>query len=272
MKTLLNGKRIFQQESDETCYLVFNAQDIHHYYYFYEEVAIKKGDILYPQKWIKYSGSSLIKTEEFDFEGYEYIFILDKWTGNDLKIALQPYLEVNDDYTSIFTIHKLPDDAELVIKDVLGKSAYEKEQIMNVEAYAYPNEQNHFIILNSEVTDDDITYEHTKDFADKVILTTYQNKTGEQIEYLYKTAPQEHFDNGNIHFSSYERWFHSKTDPSGNFKVLKELHDLEDMLQFTTFQESFRRIPDKKQNEQKKDTNNAPGTKVGEVFYRSYRP
>jgi hypothetical protein len=236
MKQLLNGKRVFEQDSDVTRFLIFSGNDIHNYYYFYEEVAIKKGDVLYPQKWIKYSGSSLIKAEKFDFADYEYIFILDKWTENDIKEALQPFFEVDEQFTSILTLNKLPDGAEQIIREVLGKAAYKEDNIMTVEAYAYPNEENRFIILNSEVTDDDISYEYTRDFTDIVILATYNKVTEGQIEYLYKTAPQKHIDKGNIYSSSEERWFHRSSDPTNNFIVLKQIYDIEDMLQLTNFQ------------------------------------
>ncbi|MEY2196745.1 hypothetical protein AB7942_29130 [Neobacillus sp. BF23-41] len=234
MEKLLEGKRIFRQDGEADRYLLLSEDFIQKYYYFYEVIAIKKGELLYPHKWLKYSCSVLFPLDSFNLTDYEYIFSTDKWLANDIKTALEPFLEIQIDnqLNALLELTEIPRGSELGIRESLEKEAYKEKDLSIIEAFSCPNQDNRFIILDSEFSDDDITYERTKDFADKVILDSYQRRLGNYTEYLYKLAPSKNSDS---YYLSEISWYYRGIDELGNFDFLKLIYDIEDMLPFTSF-------------------------------------
>ncbi|WHY58628.1 hypothetical protein [Peribacillus simplex] len=74
MKQLLKGNRVFKQEIDEARYLFLPEDRIKKYHYFYKAILIKKGDLLFPNRWINHEDSALITLDFFDSGNYEYMF------------------------------------------------------------------------------------------------------------------------------------------------------------------------------------------------------
>ncbi|WP_255260334.1 hypothetical protein [Bacillus cereus] len=82
MKILLEGRRIFEYETDEsTRYLIFPNESLKKYVYNAALIFIKKGDFSYPQKWLISDNLEtrdlLTPINDFDLSIYEYMFHID---------------------------------------------------------------------------------------------------------------------------------------------------------------------------------------------------
>ncbi|MBX9973963.1 hypothetical protein [Cytobacillus firmus] len=51
MKSLMEKSRVFAQEGSETCYFIMPEENIKKCIFLGGEIGIKKGDLLYPNKW-----------------------------------------------------------------------------------------------------------------------------------------------------------------------------------------------------------------------------
>lgn len=78
MENILNNKRIFKYEKEETRYLIFEKEEIKEYQYFYNDIAIKKGDLLFPNRWLRFDSNTLIPIESFRFLIMNIFFYLQK--------------------------------------------------------------------------------------------------------------------------------------------------------------------------------------------------
>lgn len=227
MKDLLKGKRIFKQESNEINYLVIPANKIKQCHLFYEIVLIKKGDTLHPNKWIYYE-DEFIPIEQFQYDDYDYIFPVDKWIANDLSSIAG--IGESDEITSLLRIESIPENSQSAFLELIKKEAYTENSLAEtVEVFTYEYDgKEHKIVLHIDYTDSDIEYEYTEDFAKSVIVNQYHYKNIT----LYKTEPEEG-SSGN--FIRNEQWFIMLSDESNQFDIIKEIYEIEDMLQFTQF-------------------------------------
>ncbi|MET1179439.1 hypothetical protein ABG775_16050 [Peribacillus simplex] len=81
---------------------------------------IKKGDLLYPSKWIKNDGFTLYPIANFDPDDYEYIFYPDFHTI-DMQEVLNTFTEIKleDDFRSLLALDELPASVEKMIREVI---------------------------------------------------------------------------------------------------------------------------------------------------------
>lgn len=219
MKQFLEGKRVFKQENSEVRYLFLQEERIKKYHYFYGDILIKKGDLLYPNRWIKYENVVLLPLGSFKQEDYEYVFF-PSWSFKHIQTVLKPLIgiELDEDLSNLLTIDELPSAAESGIRERLNDMNIEPSI---VEAYTFPDGE--FIVLDEELTGSDIVEECTEEFANKTITNIYYNHD----EHLYQIEPKSSHD---------IVWYHSRPDESNQFSVLREIWDIDDMIPFTKFQ------------------------------------
>ncbi|MFE4814551.1 hypothetical protein ACFQ9Y_26120 [Peribacillus simplex] len=100
----------------------FSKECIAQYYYFYNDILIKKGDLLYPSKWIKNDGSTLYPIANFDPDDYEYIFYPDFHTI-DMQEVLNTFTDIKleDDFQSLLALDELPASVEKMIREVIER-------------------------------------------------------------------------------------------------------------------------------------------------------
>lgn len=230
MKFLLEGNRVFKQENDEVRYLFLPKNRIQKFHCFYNAILIKKGDLLYPRRWINLQDTVLMPLETFNLEDYECMFFPNLLV-KDMQKALDPFIDirVDEEYTSVLALEELPAAAEPSIRDTLKD---ENEEPMIVEAYMKPDGST--IILDSQMTDHDIEDECTADFAKLQISESY-NLESDSNQHIYKGIPIDGEDRIPFYTTSLQ-WYHSQFDESTEITTLKELNDIEDMLPFTKFQ------------------------------------
>lgn len=229
MDQLIEGNRVFKQEIDEAKYLFLPEKHIEKYHYFSNCILIKKGDLLFPSRWIKYKDEVLLPLDSYIPNDYEYLFFTG-WYIKHWNAALKPFIdiEIDEEFTSLLTIDELSAAIESSLRELLDGENNTMSSI--VEAYKYPDEDR-FIILNEELSDSYIVEECTSDFAKKRIVKTYKNNHGDSI---YKTVPKGE-EQRYITYSNQVEWYHCLLDKTKNFFVLKEIYDIEDMLPFTNF-------------------------------------
>ncbi|MEC0276900.1 hypothetical protein [Peribacillus frigoritolerans] len=230
MEFLLQGNRVFKQELDEVRYLFLPKNRIQKYCCFYNSILIKKGDLLFPSRWINHKETVLMPLETFNIEDYECMFFPNLLV-KDMQKALDPFINirVDEEYNSILALEELPAAAEPSIRDVLKD---ENEEPMIVEAYMQPD--GSYIILDYGMSDHDIDGECTEDFAKLQISESYDLGSDSQ-QHIYKTIPIDGEDRIPFYTTSLQ-WYHSQFDESTEITTLKELDDIEDMLPFTKFQ------------------------------------
>lgn len=229
MEQLLEGKRVFKQELKEVKYFFLPEKHIEKYHYLSNCILIKKGDLLFPSRWVKYTDEVLLPLGSFVPNDYEYLFFTG-WYIKHWNAALKLFIdiEIDDEFTNLLILDELPAATESSLRELL---VGEKDTVPSlVEAYKYPGEDR-FIILNEELTNSDIVEECTSNFAKKKIVTTYNNHG----DSLYKTVPKGK-EQRYITYSNQVEWYHCQLDETKNFFVLKEIYDIEDMLPFTKFQ------------------------------------
>lgn len=237
MQVLLKGKRVFEQESPEDHrFLAFPANQIKKYKDLSGCIGIKKGDFSTPDKWIRYSNalndSTMIPENEFVFSDYEYLI----YPGcpvvtKQINDVLSPFIDftIDEDLTSLLKLDKVPEKAELELSKIFEEDTY--EEVRSVEVYKYENGgKNQYIMLDSELAFGDIGYEYTDDFNNRDIVSSFKRQTGNNIEYLYKIQDRSSWYKGN-------RWYRCYlADFDKDIIVLKEIHDIDDMIPFTLFE------------------------------------
>ncbi|MFE4706884.1 hypothetical protein [Peribacillus simplex] len=119
-KFLLESNRVFKQEIEEVRYLFLPKNRIQKYHCFYNAILIKKGDLLFPNRWVNHKGTVLMPLETFNIEDYEYMFFPNLLV-KDMQKALDPYIDiqVDEDYTSVLEVEELPAAAEPSIREAL---------------------------------------------------------------------------------------------------------------------------------------------------------
>lgn len=255
MKILLEGKRIFKEETNaETKYLIFPKEKIQKYVYNSASIFIKKGDFPFPQKWGVADNFStrelLTPINEFDSSIYEYMFITDWPLTKQLQEILDPYnIQASDDPNNPWDLNGLlrqeiiPENAQEEIKAAIAKEDLRTYEEFSVyECYSYTDgEIEEFFIINEDsdyaLTLSNIISEETDYFFDIYIVETYQKETDMRIEYVFKTDEDEWFK------------FYSG-DANDNYWILKEIYEdeLEEfpLSSYTLIETEKRDIPVRK--------------------------
>lgn len=236
LEDLFEGKRIFKQEKNDTYYLVLPKDNIMNAYYFYNEVCIKKGDLLNPDKWLRFEGSTLLSKQAYADLECEYIFnpyfttkalkALNEALGPDITIP-----EKDRELKSILSLKHLPPSSEGAFREAFKEASSDLDV---VEAYYRSANDKKPIVLHPDLTDDDISYEYTDLFSGKQISSTYRREISGRTEYIIQIAPEDVDEL--TRFNSEVMWFQAFLDDSRDFYILKQLYDLEDMLPFLNFE------------------------------------
>ncbi|UOE58035.1 hypothetical protein [Cytobacillus oceanisediminis] len=229
MKSLMEKSRVFAQEGIETSYFILPEENIKKCIFLGGEIGIKKGDLLYPNKWTCHE-HTLIEQDQFDFEDYELIFSPEKWAAIDVQKALEGYIsmQIDKEFKSLLLLNELPQECESPLKQALSEYAYGSKDVCRVEAFLYGDNQS--IILDSQATEHDITYEYTNEFNNKIVTDRYTNPRNNNA--LFKLADKEQ---NSMAFRNEGTWYVSSRDETRSFTILKEIYDIEDMIQFTPF-------------------------------------
>jgi len=244
MEKVILNKRVFQQETRmDSRYLLLPAEEISKYIELGEYIGIPHGEILHPNKWLYFGKNApkVIPKEEFRYSDYEYVFYPDNpllkefqelATANDLVIHIGGNTE------NMLEIEELPFEMEGKLKVILEQEVITENELLVVEAFPYENEGNtHFLVLDSQTTDDEISYEYTNDFQKLHLVSSFQREVEGQEEYIFKTLPESHTNRGNLYNTTSERWFHLSLEQKYQVPVLVELYGIEDILSFTAFTE-----------------------------------
>jgi hypothetical protein len=235
--------RIFQQETNEySRYLLIPSDKIEDYLYLEYYIGIKKGDLLSPNKWLLFGTNApkVVKKDLFDIKEYELLFYSDDThLVRDIEKVLDGHIEVTleKELKPLLAVTQLPSEVEAPIKDVLMAEGIKEEDIQTVEVYACErNHEVYYLNLDHETNDDEITYEYTQDFQKLYLVAEYQRANQGQSESLFKTVPLPHKENGILHHSSEEKWYHLyQGDVDYPVWMLKQIYDMEEMLAFTSF-------------------------------------
>ncbi|MBG9587628.1 hypothetical protein [Cytobacillus firmus] len=229
MNTLFENVRVFEQQLDETQYLVLPEEKIKKYVFFSIEIAVKKGDLSHPNRWIRFN-DTLIEEEKFNYEDYDLIFVPDKWNAAEVKEAIgdQLNIEYDSEFNNLLSMKEIPIEIALKIKEALSKYSYVKKgDAHEVEAFSVTKEQ--FLILD-DMMGHNITYEYTEEFKEKVIDTEYKNSlNGTSLLRVGIAA-------GDKVFGSNITWYISWRDSTDNYTILRDLYEIEDIIPFTSFE------------------------------------
>lgn len=233
MKQLLEGKRIFEEETEYGVrYLVLPSEKLQKYVditgYF-----IKHGDFNKPVDWINTYGikdvSTFIKIEEFNPELYEFMFYHDIGLPNELQKVLEPYgIDIQQDMNEFLKIEELPSDVIEPIKSLINAQESHMvypEDFTFLEGYEFENDGEHFKFIIGEdygYYSTDITYDVTEQFFDRYIIETYYKETSQGTEYVFKT------DEGH--------WYRYYSGDSGNnYVVLVDIYR-EELVEFPFYE------------------------------------
>ncbi|MBX9973962.1 hypothetical protein [Cytobacillus firmus] len=158
------------------------------------------------------------------------IFFPEKWAAIDVQKVLEGYLniQIDSEFKSLLLLNELPQECESPLKKALSEYAYESNDVCQVEAFLYGNNQS--IILDSQATEHGITSEYTNEFNNKLVTESYTNPRNNNA--LFKLVDKEQHSIG---FRNEGSWYVSSCDETGSFNILIEIYDIEDMIQFTPF-------------------------------------
>jgi hypothetical protein len=230
MKNLLQEKRVFKQESFEhDRFLVFNKEYISAYYYFFNVIGVKNGDLLNPSKWVTLKESTILPSDSFHLEDFEYLFHPDKWLVQDLQQTICNTLNIvlDKDLSNFLKLETIPSELAPKIRQTLTKEAYTEKDLSIVEAYKHP-ETSKYIVLNTELTDDDISYEYTENFLKLDTLSIFKKESESSSEYLIKTIPK---DSPGMH---HEQWYLFKKN-ADDISSITQIDEIEEIIPYTNF-------------------------------------
>lgn len=230
MNKLFENVRVFEQQLDETQYLVLPEEKIKKYVFFSFEIAVKKGDLSHPNRWIRLN-DTLIEEEKFNYEDYDLIFAPDKWNAAEVKEAIGDQLNIEYDieFKNLLSMNEIPIESALKIKEALSNYSYVKKgDAHEVEAFSVTKDQ--FLILD-DMMGQNITYEYTEEFKEKVIDAEYKNLLNSTTLLRVGLAAGDKVISG-----SNRTWYISWRDSTNNYTILRELYEIEDIIPFTSFE------------------------------------
>lgn len=243
MHRFIQEKRIFKQETNfATRYLLIPSEQIEKYIHLEYSIGIKRGDLLHPKKWIVFGQNApkVFKKEHFNLNEYEVLFFPDPHLVRDIKGIISGHVELQleKEIEPLLTMERLPDAIETPLRNVLLTENTKESELQVVEVFVHEQKgEPNYLVLHSELTDDDISYEYTKDFMDIYTVSEYKRENEGREEYLFKTVPISHKEMGLLHHSREERWYHLHQNESDYpFLILQEIYDMEEMVAFTSFQ------------------------------------
>ena len=229
MNTMFENVRVFEQQLDETQYLVLPEEKIKKYVFFSIEIAVKKGDLSHPNRWIRFN-DTLIEEEKFNYEDYDLIFSPDKWNAAEVKEAIGDQLnfEIDSEFNNLLSTEEIPLETALKIKEALSEYSYVKKGDAH-EVEAFKVAENHFLILDY-IAGHNITDEYTKAFKEKVFDEVFKDPLNNTTLLRVGAPPIE-----NSIFSEKGTWYISWRDETDKYSILRKIYDIEDIIPFTSF-------------------------------------
>ncbi|MBU3574162.1 hypothetical protein IUK39_29415 [Priestia aryabhattai] len=239
MKSLLEGKRVFEQETIKgTRYLLVPENKIEKYKYLACYLLIKKGDFEYPRRWIRYTDipfeEAIVPLDTFNIDDYEYIILPDFSLEEGLKEVFEENgIDTDPFYKGLMKFEKIPVNLQALIRDALERSegADDWFEEHKLECFTYQKDGKQIAIaLTGDPEIHDVKYEYTQKFLDKRVVKRYfidSEKTKELISLR---------DKEDIEFHPREEWFvlYSETD-NNSFFILENVYDVEDIIPFVNF-------------------------------------
>jgi len=223
MANLYPDCRIFEHDTAYE-YHVLNEKHIKYRWWAYSIVAVRKGDLAHPKKWIIseediYLGLDELQEEEFEYVTFEITNLL-----NDLALQLK---QENNPLTfeKLRSIDEFPEDVcEYLVRwfttvDTDPATAFEKKL-----TYTHP------MTGRLSVIDDDHTgdhsYEHTEKFRDVEVLSSYSK--------VIDGKPFRMFRLGDDFYGS--NWYLEYFNDEG-YLTLEPKRAIEDIIELTGFEE-----------------------------------
>ncbi|CCW04378.1 MULTISPECIES: hypothetical protein [Bacillus] len=196
MKIWLEGKRIFEEETDYgSKYYVFPRDKMQKNVTLHSYI-VKKGAFNQPCKWIY--AEDLPKTEriipvkDFDYSQYD-CFIFDDYTlGKDVQKVLSSYnIDIQQDMKEFLKLEVLPEEAVKGLKILFEEKEYYNkypEDFLFCESYDYKcNEmEKRFIVDPDDNIGVSITYDQTDWFGRQYLVEVYAKEVHSQTHYVLK--------------------------------------------------------------------------------------
>lgn len=231
MNTLFSDKRIFDQKSER--YLVIDKAFIDSYVYLSPYVAIKKGDLLSPYKWIDYSEKEpedcLIPLSEFNLDDYEYIFYLGVAGAREVRkfLGLSLLESKEQDYKSIFEIKLVQAHLESALRELIQTEDYiTAERLEHFTTDAYRSGEDVIIMEYNLVHN--IHGEVTAEFNEKEFLNSKNMIRDGKVFKLLQFVSEESYDDN-------QDWFiYCESEYKGVFELIP-IYTIEDLLPYTDF-------------------------------------
>jgi len=232
LDSFFQGKRIFDQEGERILELA--TENIYQYVNLSSCVAIKKGDLLSPSKWIDYEHvdrtASLIPLEDFNLDDYEYVFFLFVSGARELRKLLGLPLLGDDvlDYQSIFKIDAIPVELSSELKELIkGEDYINTANFNNFVTDVFVAGKDTLILDRDGVYD--VSEELTSKFLNMELqLSKSCFRDGKKLQLLKLNDPLSRYTND-------EKWYVYYDSEITNARVLEEIRDIEDILKYTDF-------------------------------------
>jgi hypothetical protein len=238
MKSLLEGKRVFEQETAKgTRYLFVPENKIKKYKHLAAYLLIKKGDFEYPRRWLRYTDipfeEAIVLLDTFNIDDYEYIVLPDFSLDKELKLVFEEHgIDTDPYFKGLMKFEKIPVSLQTLIRNELEENQGIKWlEEDTLECFMYQNKDKQIAIaLTGDPEIHDVRHESTQKFLDKRIVKRYfidSEKTKELISLR---------DKEDIEYHPREEWFvlYSETDDN-SFFILEEVSDVEDIIPFVNF-------------------------------------
>jgi len=238
MKQLLEGKRVFEQETTKgTRYLFVPENKIEKYKYLAAFLLIKKGDFEYPRRWLRYTDipfeEAIVLLDTFNIDDYEYIVLPDFSLDKELKLVFEEYgLDTDPYFKGLVKFEKIPVNLQILIRNELEENQGTKWlEEDTLECFMYQNKDKQVAIaLTGDPEIHDVRHECTQMFLDKRVVKRYfidSEKTKELISLR---------DKEDIEYHPREKWFVLYSETNDNsFFILEEVSDVDDIIPFVNF-------------------------------------
>ncbi|QWI47462.1 hypothetical protein [Bacillus mycoides] len=196
MKIWLEGKRIFEEETDYgSKYYVFPQDKIQKNVMLHSYV-VKKGEFHQPCKWIYAEDlpetERIIPVKDFDRSQYDCFIYDERTLGRDIQKVLSSYnIDIRQDMKAFLKLEVLPKEAVKELRTLFKeKEYYDKypEDFAFCESYDYEYEENKNRILvdPEDNLGMDITYEQTEWFGRQYLVEVYAKQVHSQTHYVLK--------------------------------------------------------------------------------------